>query len=202
VQNRHFVRPKVAVLFALQVNDEVAALTLPTWHQIGPASPPRASANAPFGHGDVGGTSRANPRVPSSWHETHPPASRRRDRDGRTNEGLCRDENNSYPAAQLLFLLHPAIPVMKLTAIRPHFLVSQALENLQHLAPRREHPPASLLVSLHGPHEFHLVFGVVVLTDRRIGDSPPPAGVSGRRSTTSLLLASSVDDLHGDGRGV
>jgi len=36
--------------------------------------PPRASANAPFGHGDVGSTGRANPRVPSPWHETHPPA--------------------------------------------------------------------------------------------------------------------------------
>src|SRR5208337_536043 len=74
VQNRHFVRPKVAVPFALHVYDEVAALTLPTWHQPGPVSPPRASANAPFGHGDVGSTSRANPRVPSPWHETHPPA--------------------------------------------------------------------------------------------------------------------------------
>ena len=36
MQNRHFVRPKVAVPFALHVNDEVAALTLPTWHQPGP----------------------------------------------------------------------------------------------------------------------------------------------------------------------
>ena len=70
MQNRHFVRPKVAVPFTLHVNDEVAALTLPTWHQPGPFSPPRASANAPFGHGDVGSTSRANPRVPSPWHET------------------------------------------------------------------------------------------------------------------------------------
>jgi len=70
VQNRHFVRPKVAVPFAIQVNDEVAALTLPTWRQLGPVSPPRASANAPFGHGDVGSTSRANPRVPSAWHES------------------------------------------------------------------------------------------------------------------------------------
>jgi len=99
-------------------------------------------------------------------------------------------------------MLHPAIPVMKLTAIRPHFLVSQALENLQHLTPCREHPPACLMVSLHGPHEFHLVFGVVVLTGSRIDEPPPPAGVSGRRSTTSLLLASSIDDPHGDGRGV
>src|SRR5208337_148688 len=74
VQNRHFVRPKVAVPFALHVYDEVAALTLPTWHQPGPVSPPRASVNAPFGYGNVGSTSRANPRVPSPWHETHPPA--------------------------------------------------------------------------------------------------------------------------------
>jgi len=41
VQNRHFVRPQSGGSLCLQVNDEVVALTLPTWHQAGPVFPTR-----------------------------------------------------------------------------------------------------------------------------------------------------------------
>ena len=62
---------------------------------------------------------------------------------------------------------------------RHDLFVAEAAKDFEHLAPGREHPPAALLVLVHGHHELHLGLRVFPLTGCRVDESASAAELAG-----------------------
>ena len=79
-----------------------------------------------------------------------------------------------------------------------NFFVAQFAKDLEDLAPCRKHPAASLLVFLHGQHEFHLGLGIFAFTGCGVDKAAPAALLAGVRRPCGLLRGTAI----GPGRGL
>ena len=79
-------------------------------------------------------------------------------------------------------------------------LVAEAAEDLEDLAPGREHPAALLLVLVHRQHELHLGLRVFALAGRRVDEPPPAADLPALAARVACSVARRLDHSpHGTG---